>query len=220
MNNVYGKAGVTSVGAGIDHADAGGFTAVASNGDLDRDGERILPGCFEPLPASIPVHLDHTMRARDVIARARPYYRGDKLMIDATFTATGDAQDVRTKIRDGVLDSMSIVFRGIRWEEIDGVRTCVKGELLAADVVSVPSLPSARILSMRSLNQTVIEHARDAAADALLTLARAQVAECKSEGYATSARGLHRRHADDLLREALDPNPTTNDVRRFLRSIR
>ena len=68
MSTAYAKAGASTVGAGIDRANAGGFTAIASNGDLDRDGERILPGCFSPLPDSIPIHLDHTMRAESVVA--------------------------------------------------------------------------------------------------------------------------------------------------------
>ena len=45
---------------------------------------------------------------------------------------------------------MSIVFRGLMWRDIEGVRMCVKGELPACDLVSVASNSGARILSMRS----------------------------------------------------------------------
>lgn len=197
----YKRAGASTVGAEIDRTSAGGFTAVASNGDLDRDGERILPGCFTPLPDSIPVHLDHTMSASTVIARARPYYKGDTLMVDATFSTTPDAQLVRAKVKDGTLDSLSIVFRGLKWETIEGVRTCVRGELLAADIVSVPALPTARIVSMRSASLHTMA-ARDAVADALLTLARAEIADCKALGIVP--RGRNRARVDALLREALD----------------
>ncbi len=61
-----------TVGGEITAADSGGFLAIASTGDVDRDGESIQPGCFNPLPTSIPVHLDHAMSAGNVIARARP----------------------------------------------------------------------------------------------------------------------------------------------------
>ena len=44
------------------------------------------------------------------------------------------------------------MFRGIDWDESSGTRTLVKGELLAADIVSIPSQPGARILSMRSMH--------------------------------------------------------------------
>jgi hypothetical protein len=220
MNTAYAKAGATTGAAYIEKADVGGFTAIASNTDLDRDGERMGRHCFDPLPSSVPVHLGHTMQAADVVARARPYYQGDQLMIDARFTSTADSQEVRTKILDGTLNSLSIVFKATRWENVEGVRTCVLGELLAVDIVSVPSLPSARILSMRSMGAMSTEVARDVAADALLTLARAEVAHCKAKGYVTSAKGLHRRRADDLLREALNPDARpTNEIRRFLRSL-
>lgn len=199
----YTKAGASTVGARIKRAgaDAGGFTAIASNGDVDRDGERIQPGCFSPLPKSIPIHLDHTMQAASVVARGRPYYKGDELMVDATFSSSAFAQEVRGQVNDGTLDSLSIVFMGSEWRDIDGVRTCVKGELLAADIVSVPSNRGARILSMRSASLHSMT-ARDAVADALLTLARAEIADCKALGIVP--RGRNRARVDALLREALD----------------
>lgn len=216
MNPAYKKAGASTVGAEIDGTRSGGFTAIASNGDLDRDGEVIRPGCFAPLPATIPVHLDHTMSASSVIARGRPYYRGDLLMIDATFATTPDAQVVREKVQDGTLDSLSIVFMGKQWEDIDGVRTCVKGELLAADIVSVPSNRGARILSMRSVSADPRSAVRETVADALLTLARAEIAECKALGI--TPVGPNRRRVAAMLRESLDvssnrPIPTLHTMR-------
>lgn len=211
---------MSSVGATIAKADAGGFTAVASNGDIDRDGERILPGCFSPLPASVPVHLDHTMRAATVVARGRPYYSGDELLIDARFSGDVASQDIRAKVAEGIIDSLSIVFRGLQWRDIDGVRTCVKGELLAADLVSVPSNPGARVLAVRSLAgwPSPIDEARRVAADAVMTLARLEIASVKHQH---TRPGSHRRLVDDVIREALvdRPGPTSARVRAFLRSL-
>lgn len=205
MNPRLKAAGASSVGADITEADGGGFVAIASNGDLDRDGERIQPGCMSPLPESIPIHLDHTMSAATVVARGRPYYSGDRLMVEAAFASTPDAQAVRTKVQAGVLDSLSIVFIGKQWETIDGVRTCVRGELLAADIVSVPSNRGARILSMRDLNQRPTDTARRAAADALLMLARVELLEAKRA--LGDARGPARRQIDQMLRHTLtDPS--------------
>jgi phage head maturation protease len=51
---------------------------------------------------------------------------GDELRVDASFASTSDAQVVRQKVADGIIDSMSIVFRALRWEDIDGVRTASK----------------------------------------------------------------------------------------------
>lgn len=202
MRNIYSKAGVGSVDASIESADHGGFVAVASTADVDRDSESLAVGCFNPLPASIPVHLDHTMRAASVVARARPYYVGDKLMVEARFASTPDAQDVRAKVKSGVLDSLSVVFRGMKWKDIDGVRTCVKAELLAADIVSVPSQANARILSMRSVQLASREVANEVIADALLTLARAEIADCKRLGI--RPRGKHQREVDHFLHDLLN----------------
>ncbi len=195
--------GTSTVGASIESADAGGFIAIASNGDQDRDDERVFPGCFSPLPATVPVHLDHTMRAADIVARGRPYYSGDLLLIDATFDGGADSQDIRRKVADGIIDSLSIVFLGKQWENIDGVRTCVKGELLAADLVSVASNRSARVLSVRGYGHSPVAVARQVARDALLAMARADATVAKSLLAATDPRGMARRRADDLIAEAL-----------------
>ena len=206
----------------ITTADSGGFTAVASTGDLDRDNERVAPGAMNPLPASVIVHADHSFTTDAAIARGRPYYVGEELWIDATFASTPDAQVVRQKIIDGVLDSVSIAFRGSDWRDIDGVRTCVKAELLSVDVVSVPSNRGARILSMRSHPRphAVIAHARRVCTDALVAAARAEIVEAKALLQATDTRGPVRRRTDALLREASAVNePVSTTVRRFLRSI-
>jgi len=211
----YKKAGVSSVGAEITRQDGGGFVAVASNGDLDRDGEVIQPGCFAPLPPTVPVHLDHSLSARDAIGRGRPHYVGERLMIDVTLASTPDSQTVRQKIADGIIDSMSIVFRGEKWETLAGVRTCVKGTLYAADIVSVPSNPGARILSVRALSAASRSLANEIAADALLTLARIEIAEAKAVLY-----GPNRRRVNQELQEALAWNDSARSaINRFKRSL-
>ena len=104
MRSVYGKAGVSTVGAEITPDAVGGFLAIASTGDLDRDNEIISPGAFDPLPQSVPIHQDHVMTAAGVIGRGRPFYQDGKLMLDARFATTADAQTVRAKVLDGTLD--------------------------------------------------------------------------------------------------------------------
>ena len=140
---------VKTITAAIESADGGGFVAVASTPALDRDGEVLAAGCFNPLPSSIAVHLDHSMSAATIIGRATPFYVGPDLHIDCTLASTADAQSVRTKLHEGVLNSISVVFLGQEWEQRAGVRTCVRAELLAADVVSIPSQREARVLSVR-----------------------------------------------------------------------
>ncbi len=176
------KVGTTSsIPAAISTADSGGFTAIASTPDLDRDGEVLLPGCFSPLPESVPVHLDHSMSAATLVARARPYYDGDRLMVEAVFSSTPAAQEVRQKVLDGTLTDLSVVFLGKDWKDVAGVRSLVSGELLAADLVSVPSNRSARILTTRNYDPSRAsgDLVRHEVADALVALARGQIAEAK-----------------------------------------
>lgn len=214
-------AGLSAVEAVVQRVEGGGFTAVISDGDIDRDGERIAPGALSPLPASVPVHLDHTMAASSVVARGVPRYSGDRLLIDATFASTKDAQVVRQKVADGVIDSLSIVFRGLRWETIAGVRTCVKGELYAADLVSVPSNSRARVLSYRAFDLAgdAVAQARWVAWDALRHMALTEAASAKRYLAAATGRGGARADVDAMLAEVLDPTPARSAVRNFIRSL-
>lgn len=212
--------GLSAVDAVVRRVDGGGFVAVASDGGLDRDGERIAPGALSPLPASVPVHLDHTMTAATVVARAVPSYQGDRLVIDAVFASTEDAQQVRQKVADGVIDSLSVVFRALRWEQRDGIRTLVKGELLAVDLVTVPSNPRAQVLSYRALSGAdPVAQARAVAWDALRSMALAEVKDARRYLAATTRPGW-RADVDQLLAELADPPPSARStVHAFLRSL-
>lgn len=195
----YKAAGASVVEGSITRQEGGGFIAVASDGSLDRDGEIVRPGAFNPLPASIPVHLDHTMRAADVIGGGKPFYSGDKLMIDVRLASTPDAQVVRQKLADEIIDSVSIVFLGETWETVDGVKTLVRGELLACDIVSVPSQPNARVLSSRALKIASREMVNQVVADAILTVARLEIDEAKAV-LAGADKQANRREAARLMR--------------------
>lgn len=141
---------VKTITAAIESNDSGGgFVAVASTPSLDRDGEVLAAHCFDPLPISVACHCDHTMSASTVIGRAVPYYVGNDLHVNVQLASTPDAQLVRTKLAEGVLNSVSVAFLGVTWEQRAGVRTCIRAELIAVDVVSVPSNRDAAVLSVR-----------------------------------------------------------------------
>lgn len=194
-----------SITATVESASGGGFTAVASTPSLDRDGEVLAAGCFNPLPPTVPVHLDHSMSAATIIGRAAPYYSGGDLHINAMLASTDDAQVVRQKLAEGVLDSISVVFLGHEWEQRAGVRTCVRAELLAADVVSVPSQSAARVLSVRGYDNAaaLLGKARRLSDEARMATARADLAEAKRLLAALdrpARRGTHRAQVDAYLR--------------------
>ena len=107
-----------SVAATIERPSEGGFVAVASSTARDRDGEVLAYNAFSPLPASVPCHVDHVMSATGVVGRGRPYYAGGKLYVDVALSSTPDAQVVRDKLREGILDSVSIAFMGEQWDTV------------------------------------------------------------------------------------------------------
>ena len=127
------------------------FVLSASTTDMDPDGEMIDAGAFVPLPESIPVHSAHRASVDNLVARAVQSSEGGRLVIDATFASTPDAQAVRQKVLDGVLDTVSVAFNATR-KSVTGVTHITSGELLSVDLVTIPSNRSARVLSVRSYN--------------------------------------------------------------------
>lgn len=126
----------------------GGFTAIASTADLDRDGEVIDPGAFSPLPKSVPLLAFHDMT--DPIGVCRPRYEGKQLMIDATFASTARAQEVRALVKEGAITAVSVGFLSATKKPVDGTPHIIKGELLEVSVVAIPSNRAALILEQRS----------------------------------------------------------------------
>ena len=146
------------------------------------------------------------MNTGNLVGRAVPYYDGDRLLIRGTFASDDKAQAVRAKVRDGIIDSMSVGFRAFRWEVIDGVRTCTSGELLEVSFVRVASNPGARVLSVRSYTPPTT--VGGLVADSLLLLARLEVADAKAflAGLPPGPhRGPVRRSVDRSVRNALRP---------------
>jgi HK97 family phage prohead protease len=165
-----------SLRAKIASVDAGGWTAVANAPVVDRDGERIVAGAFEPLPTSVPVHANHEMRVEALVGRAVPRYRGGVLYVDGTFATTPLAQATRQLVLDGVLDAMSVVFLDAERRNVDGVATITKAELIACDFVTIGANQDARVLTSRGLRGRTPGQARLMAFKAGITALEADLA--------------------------------------------
>lgn len=199
----------------IKSKDSGGFTAVASSGSIDRDGEIVAPYAFDPLPASVPVHLDHSFSAANVVARAVPRYdAAGRLLLDAKYGSDPESQLVRTKVLDGLIDSMSVFFIHAEYDRTASVPTIVKGELMSVDLVSIPSNRDALILSAKSLGRdpaAVLAMAKSVLADAQRTLdtpvsnaqALARAKSVLADAESVLGHGPARRLADALIADAL-----------------
>lgn len=148
------KATVTASG------DNGGFKAVLSTGRVDRDGEALDPADWaQPLPDSIPIGVDHSMRVGDLIGSARPYLENGRLMIDGTFADTPNAQHTRALVNQGHLGTMSVEFL----RHPDG-----RNELVGGSFVHLPANPDARVLASKAPagdpTRSLIQGIHDAAA--------------------------------------------------------
>ena len=127
----------------------GGFTAIASTPDLDRDGEVIDSGAFLPLPKAVPLLAFHDRN--DPIGVCRPRYDGNRLLVEATFASTARAQEVRQLVKEGAVTSVSVgMLVANRVKDKAGVVHITRAELLEVSIVSIPSNRAALITEQRA----------------------------------------------------------------------
>ena len=146
----------------------GGFTAVLSTPSLDRDGDRLgADEWITPLPERLPLDIDHGMSVADTIGSFRPYFDGDRLMMDATFASTPKAQEVRALVKEGHINTVSIAFLSdkSRKDASQPFR-----EVLNAGVVACPSNRDAVILASKAAKADGSESVADAAVKFLETV--------------------------------------------------
>lgn len=129
----------------------GEFEIVMSTDSVDRDGEIIAKGAFDPLPESIPVHAFHDFN--DPIGRAVPGYDTQGRLVGRGFYASTDrAQEIRQLVAEGVIGHTSVGFMAAEREKGEGdIPTITAAELLEVSFVSVPSNRDARVLASKSL---------------------------------------------------------------------
>lgn len=138
----------------LDENDAGpygSFEAVLSASTLDRDGEVIDKGAFEPLPSSIPILADHEGKTASLIGSAVPYYDGDVLKVRGKFASKAKAQEVRKDLLEGHLSTMSVGFMKPTKAVRDGVTHITQAELLEGSFVVIPSNREATLVGAKSL---------------------------------------------------------------------
>lgn len=147
---------------------SGEFEIVMSTDSVDRDGEVIVKGAFDPLPESIPVHAFHNFD--DPIGRAVPAYDEQGRLVGKGFYAsTPRAQEIRQLVADGVIGHTSVGFMAAeRSSKNDGPVEITSGELLEVSFVSVPSNRDARVLAAKDfyLDHAAKSGARNSTKDA------------------------------------------------------
>lgn len=138
--------------AEIKAANDGTFEAIMSAPTLDRDGEVIDSLAFAPLPPKITVDIDHAMSVRSVVGSGEPFYDGAGLLkIRGRFASTPLGQEVRTLVKEGHVDRMSVTFRAAQRDiGEDGMQHVRKGELLNVAFVVIPSNREAAVLAAKA----------------------------------------------------------------------
>lgn len=141
----------------------GEFEIVMSTDAVDRDGESIVKGAFDPLPESIPVHAFHDFH--DPVGRAVPSYdENGRLVGRGFFASTPRAQEIRQLVADGVIGHTSVGFMAAERKSTDGAPEIHSAELLEVSFVSVPSNRDAAVLAVKEVDAKA--GARNAAKDA------------------------------------------------------
>lgn len=191
MNDIEMKTMTATVESAIDDSAAfphGGFTAVASTPSLDRDGDMLAKKeWIEPLPDHITIDIDHEMSVRGTVGSARPYFDADgRLMIEARFASTPQAQETRTLINEGHIRTVSVAFMTDKSKKSGEPRR----ELLNVGIVAIPSNRDAVIVGSKAAAASHEQNIHDAAV--------ALGAMCAGGYKAVKAAGL----LDD---EAIDP---------------
>jgi len=126
----------------------GEFEAILSVPVVDRDGEVIDAGAFDPLPAEIPIHKFHDFSSP--VATAAPFYDGEVLKARGTFDPDPESQAIRQKVGRSIR-YMSVGFMAASRQDVDGVPHITKAELLEASFVSIPSNREAAITAVKSM---------------------------------------------------------------------
>lgn len=127
------------------------LTAYASTRDVDRDGDVILPDSWRKSITtfeSVPLMWAHEYNVPPVGKATNFKIDAKGLLFDATFADTTFANEIWKLYQDGFLDSFSVGFRPLKWDEggeKGASRTFIETELLEVSAVPVPANPHARI---------------------------------------------------------------------------
>lgn len=160
----------------------GEFEAILSTKALDRDGESVAPGAFEPLPKSIPLYHHHDWLQKAMpVGSGEPYYDGDTLKIKGRFASTARGQEVRTLVREGHLPAMSVGFTRSQKAIKDGVQVISKAELFEGSFTGVPVNPTALVLAAKAMTGDSEEAAEAEVAQMIHDLSLTLGASCDSQ---------------------------------------
>lgn len=179
-------------------ADDGTLEGWASTfGNVDLGADVVVKGAFKAtIPDvkanGIPLLADHVASTASVLGTIYDAEETDKgLRIKARFSSAPSAQDVRTKLVEGHLKSLSIGYEATKYSfaEVDGktVRNLEEVKLWETSVVVFPMNPQATISRVKSLAGALSVDERKALAEALVEADAIEDSTLTSEGDAEAS---------------------------------
>jgi len=161
----------------------GEFEAIISTAALDRDGEILDAGWWDPLPESIPIHMDHRVSdVRAVVGRAVPFAEDGLLKARGPYASTPDAQLMRTLVGEGMVTTMSVGYRqAVYKDDESGTPHLKSGELVEASFVSMPANTEAMVTMAKALTP-------DAPADRVKSMTVTYAVEVETDGDDTETK--------------------------------
>jgi hypothetical protein len=141
-----------------DSADGPGtFSLILSTDAIDRDGEVVETGAFNPLPDHISMDIDHGMSVATTVGSGVPFYNAaGQLQVDGTFASTELGQQVRTLVREGHVRTASVAMIPTvktKAQDGNGPTRITQADLLNGAFTPVPSNTTARVLAAKSVAQ-------------------------------------------------------------------
>lgn len=226
--NVTRKSAAALIEPGTDDqtSPTGSFHIILSTPDLDRDGESLGAGEWQtPLPAMIPIDMDHGMTVATTVGSGVPSIEADgTLHVRGTYTSLPQGQQMRTLVNEGHITATSVTFL-----QKTGAAGKTVRELLNGTFTPIPANPNAVVLSSKALAgaearrvQQIHDHtmamgaACQAGADGGKSLRRKATAADGHDGL--DAAGLAQAtdaaldHACDMIAALADPTSLPPDV--------
>lgn len=190
------------------------YTALASTGSEDRDGEIIEPSAFtnlnDYLTKNPVIFYDHawatwdapqesTMPIGKAVSGSIDPEKG--LSLSWQFSGLPFAQNVKKLVDEGILNSVSVGFIPKKWDVDDeGRRVYSEVELLELSVVNIPSNRDAAIIHMSAKGR---EEVKSLLTDIETEISKSREPEMNPEDTETGAEGGRTRTVAEKIQETI-----------------
>lgn len=184
----------------------GTFDVILSTPELDRDGEVVADKAFEPLPDHMTFDVDHGMTTETTVGSGTPTYEDGKLRVRGTWSSLPRAQAVRTLVKEKHIRTTSVAYMGATYEQVEGVPTVTKAELLNGAFVAIPSNRGAVVLSAKAYGEALKEAGRVLPEDTQILKAVARMVGSLAARPVTSTKvpGMSASDLSDALNQAVE----------------